>query len=91
MNFDEAYLTKITDSLDMRDIVGEYVKLEKRGNRYWGVCPFHGEVTPSFMLLPDKKGFHCFGCGKGGSMFTFIQEIENVSFPEAVKLLEERL
>ena len=90
MRIPETVISDISDRLNMVEIVGSYVRLERRGNRYWGLCPFHNEKTPSFTLLPDLKGFHCFGCGKGGSMYSFIQEIENVSFPEAVEMLAEK-
>lgn len=90
MRIPESVINEISDRLSMVDIVGSYVRLERRGNRYWGLCPFHSEKTPSFTLLPDLKGYHCFGCQKGGSMFSFIQEIENVSFPEAVEMLAEK-
>ena len=90
MRIPENVINEISDRLNMVEIVGAYVRLERRGNRYWGLCPFHNEKTPSFTLLPDQKGFHCFGCGKGGSMFSFIQEVENVPFPEAVEMLAEK-
>jgi DNA primase len=90
MRIPENVINEISDRLNMVEIVGSYVRLERRGNRYWGLCPFHSEKTPSFTLLPDLKGFHCFGCGKGGSMFSFIQEIENMPFPEAVEMLADK-
>jgi len=70
--------------------VSEYVHLEKKGGRLWGLCPFHSEKTPSFTVDPDKSVFYCFGCHKGGSIFTFIMEMEKLSFVEAVKLLAEK-
>ncbi len=90
MRIPESVINEITERLSLVDIVGSYVRLERRGNRYWGLCPFHSEKTPSFTLLPDQKGYHCFGCQKGGSVFSFVQEIENLSFPEAVELLAEK-
>jgi DNA primase len=83
-------LGQITDKLDMQAVVSEYVHLEKKGGRLWGLCPFHSEKTPSFTVDPDKSVFYCFGCHKGGSLFTFIMEMENLSFVEAVKLLAEK-
>jgi DNA primase len=83
-------LAQITDRLDMQAVVSEYVHLQKRGGRWWGLCPFHTEKTPSFTVDPDKSLFYCFGCHKGGSLFTFIMEMEKLSFVEAVKLLAEK-
>jgi DNA primase len=90
MRIPESVINEITERLSLSDVVGSYVRLERRGNRYWGLCPFHSEKTPSFTLLPDERGFHCFGCQKGGSMFSFVQEIENLSFPEAVEFLAQK-
>jgi DNA primase len=83
-------LGQITDRLDIQAVVSEYVRLEKKGGRLWGLCPFHSEKTPSFTVDPDKSVFYCFGCHKGGSIFTFIMELEKLSFVEAVKLLAEK-
>ncbi|PQE46450.1 DNA primase [Enterococcus faecalis] len=67
------------------DIIGQYVQLKKSGKNYMGLCPFHEERSPSFSVAEDKQIFHCFGCGKGGTVFNFLQEIEGISFPESVK------
>lgn len=67
------------------DVVGQYVQLKKSGKNYLGLCPFHNEKSPSFSVAEDKQIFHCFGCGKGGNVFSFIQEIEGLSFPESVE------
>ena len=81
----------VADRNDIVDVVGGYVRLTKRsGANIFGLCPFHSEKTPSFSVLPDRQIFHCFGCGKGGSVFTFIMEIENLSFPDAVAFLARR-
>jgi DNA primase len=74
----------------MQALVSEYVHLEKKGGRLWGLCPFHSEKTPSFTVDPEKSVFYCFGCHKGGSLFTFVMEMEKLSFVEAVKLLAEK-
>ncbi|WEG73947.1 DNA primase [Vagococcus intermedius] len=71
------------------DIVGQYVQLKKSGKNYFGLCPFHEERSPSFSVAEDKQIFHCFGCGKGGNVFKFLQELEGLSFPEAVKKTAE--
>lgn len=67
------------------DVVGQYVQLKKSGKNYLGLCPFHNEKSPSFSVAEDKQIFHCFGCAKGGNVFSFIQEIEGLSFPESVE------
>ena len=74
------------------DIVGQYVTLEKRGKNYFGLCPFHNDVNnPSFCVNEEKKIFTCFSCHKSGNVFTFIEERENVSFIEAVKIVSDKI
>ena len=90
MKIPDHILQRIIDRLDMQAVVTEYVQLQKRGGRLWGLCPFHTEKTPSFTVDPEKSVFYCFGCHKGGSLFTFIMEMEKLSFVEAVKFLAER-
>ena len=85
----EETIDRIRDANDIVDIVGQYVPLKKRGKNYFGKCPFHQEKTASFSVAPDKQIFHCFGCGKGGNVFSFIMEYERVSFIEAVERLAE--
>ncbi len=75
---------------DIVSVVSDYVKLQKKGSSYFGLCPFHNEKTPSFSVSPDKQMYYCFGCGAGGSVFNFIMEYENYSFPEAVRFLADR-
>ncbi|MFC0522577.1 DNA primase [Pontibacillus salicampi] len=86
----EEVVEELRNSLDIADVVGEYVQLTKKSRNYFGLCPFHNEKTPSFSVSTDKQIFHCFGCGKGGNVFTFIREMEGVSFQEAVKLLADK-
>jgi DNA primase len=82
----------VRQQADIVRVVGDYVKLKKSGaQNYSGLCPFHGEKTPSFSVHATRQFFHCFGCGKSGDVFKFIQEIEKVSFPEAVRLLAQKL
>jgi DNA primase len=81
----QTTIDDIRSRANIVDIVGQYVQLKKSGNNYSGLCPFHNEKTPSFSVAEDKQIFHCFGCGKGGNVFSFLQEIEGISFPEAVK------
>ena len=81
---------EINSKLNIVDVVGNYLSLKRTGARYTGLCPFHNEKTPSFTVTPDKNLFYCYGCHKGGSMFDFIMEIENMDFPEALKFLAEK-
>ena len=81
---------EINNKLNIVDIVGKYLTLKRAGSRYTGLCPFHNEKTPSFTVTPDKNLFYCYGCHKGGTIFDFIMEIENMDFPDALKLLAEK-
>ena len=91
MAFPESFLQELAERNDIVDVVGSYVRLTKKsGSNLFGLCPFHSEKTPSFSVSPDKQIYHCFGCGKGGSVISFIMEIENLSFPEAVAFLANR-
>jgi len=74
----------IREQANIVEIIGQYVQLKKAGKNYLGLCPFHNEKTPSFSVAEDKQIFHCFGCGKGGNVFRFIEEIDHLSFAEAV-------
>ena len=77
---------------DIVRIVGDYVKLKKSGGQnYQGLCPFHNEKTPSFSVHATRQFFHCFGCHASGDVFTFIQKIENITFPESVRLIAQKL
>lgn len=86
----EETIEQIRNSLDIVDVVGEYVQLKKQGRNYFGLCPFHNEQTPSFSVAPEKQIFHCFGCGVGGNIYTFIMEIEGFNFLEAVRHLSDK-
>lgn len=91
MRIEQETINEIREKNDILDVVSEYVKLEKRGRNYIGLCPFHDEKTPSFSVSEDKQICHCFGCKKGGNVFQFIQEIKDIPFVEAVKELGNRV
>ncbi|WP_165005847.1 MULTISPECIES: DNA primase [unclassified Enterococcus] len=80
----QEVIENIRSQTNIVEVIGQYVQLKKSGKNYLGLCPFHEERTPSFSVAEDKQIFHCFGCGKGGNVFTFLQELEGLSFPEAV-------
>lgn len=83
-------IDEIRDRSDIVAVISDHVVLKKAGKYFKGLCPFHSEKTPSFSVSPEKRIYHCFGCGIGGNVFKFIMEIQNISFPEALKLLAER-
>ena len=78
---------EVKKKTDMVTLVGEYVELKKAGRNFKGLCPFHSEKTPSFIVSPQKNIFHCFGCGVGGNVFNFLMKFKGISFPDAVKML----
>lgn len=90
MKIPEQIIEEIASRADIVAVVGEYVTLQKRGNRFWGLCPFHTEKTGSFTVSPERDSYYCFGCKKGGSIFNFLMEMEKLSFPEAVEVLGKR-
>ena len=85
----EQVIENVRNNVNIVDIVGQYVQLSKSGRNLFGLCPFHEEKTPSFSVSEEKQIFHCFSCHRGGNVFKFIMEIENVSFPEAVLKVAE--
>lgn len=87
----EELIEQIRKKSDIVDVISDYVQLTKRGRNWFGLCPFHGENTPSFSVSEDKQIFHCFGCGAGGNVITFVMDIENISFPDAVAKLGKRI
>ena len=87
MYIPENVIREISDRIDIEDIVGSYVSLKRAGRYYKGLCPFHSEKTPSFTVTPDKGMYFCFSCKKGGNVFTFLMEMEHMTFPEAVEYL----
>lgn len=91
MYYDDELVEEVRLKNDIVDVISGYVKLQKRGSTYFGLCPFHNEKSPSFSVTPSKQMFYCFGCGAGGNVFTFMMKYENDSFPEAVQRLAERV
>ena len=90
MYYPDELVEEVRMKNDIVDVISGYVKIQKKGSSYFGLCPFHNEKSPSFSVSPGKQMYYCFGCGAGGNVFTFIMEYENYSFPEAIKLLAER-
>lgn len=90
MYYSDEVIEEIRSRNDIVDIISSYVNIKKKGNTYSACCPFHHEKTPSFHVSRDKQMYHCFGCGVGGNVFTFLMEHENFTFPEAVEALAER-
>ena len=86
----ESLLEEIRARLDILDVIADYVELKKSGQNYKGLCPFHSEKTPSFMVSQDKQIFHCFGCGVGGNVVSFVMKYENLSFPESLRMLAKK-
>ena len=81
---------RVRAATDLVQLVQETVELKPRGQEFWGCCPFHGEKTPSFHIIPSTQVWHCFGCGEGGDVFTYVMRRENLSFPESIRYLADR-
>lgn len=90
MYFSDDIIEEVRMRNDIVDVISGYVKLQRKGSSYFGLCPFHNEKSPSFSVSPGKQMYYCFGCGAGGNVFTFIMEYENFTFPEALKFLADR-
>jgi len=86
----EDFVDEVRASNDIVSVISEYVRLEHKGKDYFGLCPFHKEKTPSFSVVPAKQIFYCFGCGKGGNVINFVMQVENLDYPQAIRLLAER-
>lgn len=90
VRYSDELIEEIKSSNDIVDIISQYVILKRRGRNFLGLCPFHKEKTPSFSVSPDKQIFHCFGCGVGGDVITFINRIENLGYRESLEMLAEK-
>lgn len=90
MYYPEETVEEVRMRNDIVDVISGYVKLQKKGSNYFGLCPFHNEKSPSFSVSPSKQMYYCFGCGAGGNVITFVMEYENYTFPEALKMLADR-
>lgn len=90
MRIPDDKIDEIRNAVDIIEIISQYVSLKKRGKNYLGLCPFHPEKTPSFTVSAEKQMYHCFGCGKGGNVFTFLMEMDKVSFVEVIKSLASK-
>ena len=90
MRYSDEILNEVRENNDIVEVISQYVHLKRSGRNYFGLCPFHNEKSPSFSVSPDKQIFHCFGCGVGGNVFTFISKIEGIGFKEAIENLADR-
>ena len=90
MRYPEELIEEIRTKNDIVEVVGSYVKLERKGYNYWACCPFHHEKTPSFCINEADQYYHCFGCGESGDVIRFVSELESLDFMDAVKLLAQR-
>ena len=90
MYYPEDVIRDVRERTDIVNLVSGYVSLQKKGSNYFGCCPFHNEKTPSFSVNTKEQFFYCFGCHKGGNVITFLMEMENLTFPEALKELADR-
>ena len=90
MYYSDEIVEEVRSRNDIVEVVSGYVRLQKKGGRYWGLCPFHNEKSASFSVNGDLQVYHCFGCGAGGNVYTFVMNYENYTFPEAVRMLAER-
>ena len=90
MRYPEELIEEIRTKNDIVEVISGYVRMQKKGSSYFGLCPFHNEKSPSFSVSPGKQMYYCFGCGAGGNVITFLMEYENATFQEALKMLADR-
>src|SRR5438128_8719655 len=92
MSMPGSFAETVKQQADIVRLIGDYVKLKKSGaQNFSGLCPFHKEKTPSFSVHATRQFYHCFGCGKSGDVFKFVQEIDNISFPEAIRTVAQKM
>lgn len=91
MAYSREMIERVIEANDIIDVISEYVELKKAGKEFKGLCPFHREKTPSFMVSQEKQVYHCFGCNASGNVVTFIMDIENLTFKEAIEFLADRV
>ena len=91
MRLSDNFLLELKSRNDIESVISSYVTLKRSGRILKGLCPFHGEKTPSFTVYPDTQSYYCFGCGSGGDVVTFIKNIENLDYLDAVKFLADRV
>ena len=90
MRYSDDLIEEVRMRNDIVDVISSYVKLQRKGSSYFGLCPFHNEKSPSFSVSPSKQIYYCFGCGAGGNVFRFLMEYENYTFVEALEVLAQR-
>ena len=90
MKIPQETINTIRENTDIVELISQYLPLKRSGKNFVALCPFHKEKTPSFTISPDKQIFYCFGCGKGGNVYSFLMEYEKISFLEAVKILANK-
>ena len=90
IRYSDEIIEEVRQNNDIVDIISQYVHLTRKGRNYFGLCPFHNEKSPSFSVSPDRQIFHCFGCGVGGNVYTFLMKIEGITFREALEQLAEK-
>ena len=90
MRFSQEFIENVKNANDIVDVANNYISLKRKGRTYFGLCPFHREKTPSFAVSQDKQIYHCFGCGEGGTVIQFVQQVENLDFTESIEFLAER-
>lgn len=90
MFYSEDIIEQVRTENDIVEVIGDYVKLQKKGSSYFGLCPFHNEKSPSFSVSPNKQMYYCFGCGEGGNVISFLMKYENYTFIEAMEVLANK-
>lgn len=88
--YSDELIEEVRSRNDIVEVISSYVRLQRKGTSYFGLCPFHNEKTGSFSVAPNKQMYYCFGCGAGGNVFTFLMQYENFTFSEAMEVLAER-